>query len=621
VSSVELVAPAVNANSHTTMTQILRVAANAQAYKTLQVNLGLYITAAGPSSTVDGDLTRMQLIQSQDVEIQVAPGHVFKEGSDVLVVTNASTRRDHLEAVQDFIKEDLSLTMDIWNVSLYGGLFQPDQGGDGERVNVLSLYHGKTAVFLGNTFDFYGVESASVLDLCDAETVFEACLAGTCCLYIGAVNEQDKFRNLLFPASLSISEILPSLPLTSRFEDASHLIRSLREQNSTNDRAYQLGVRRRWYLTRTWSISHAAKSLKKALQNDLPQERFWVCPVESVEPSRPDLAGTLLLHRGLPQSSHTAVTESGPFADLCRQSTLRLPGLVGRTPTRMGRRRTRLEAYDRYTVVGALPIAQRLGILWGAGTPMETKPVREDLIHLIALSTQEDLVREIRSFLSRCRWPNSIDLEAKGGQSLSRHLPGITALLAHPAAKSSEPAPPPIFQLLYFALAACRPQKKRQAVKQMLLPFGHRGSQLHAVLAARFEHLLTRKGTQPTALRDFHKQADSLHSVLHSAKRNTTAVLAEDVSQATGKSTHFRSIGSIGVQDVYGKTRLCTEAEWNRHTGLTRAHEEELTKYMQRAWEQRERLVLGDEDENEDEDEDEDEDEIDSAVALPFAAT
>jgi hypothetical protein len=160
--------------------------------------------------------------------------------------------------------------------------------------------------------------------------------------------------------------------------------------------------------------------------------------------------------------------------------------------------------------------------------------------------------------------------------------------------------------LLYFALAACRPQTKRQAVKQVLLPFGHRGSQLHAALAARFEHLLTRKGTQPAALMEFRKQADSLHSVFRRAERNTAAVLAEDVSQATGKSTHFLSTGRIGIDDVYPQTRLCTEAEWNSHIVLTSTHEGELTKHMQRAWEQRERLVLSDEGED---------DEMDSAVS------
>jgi hypothetical protein len=58
----------------------------------------------------------------------------------------------------------------------------------------------------------------------------------------------------------------------------------------------------------------------------------------------------------------------------------------------MGRPRARLAAYDKYAVVGALPMDQRVDLLWCAGTPMETKPVREDLIHLIALSTQQDLV-------------------------------------------------------------------------------------------------------------------------------------------------------------------------------------------------------------------------------------
>jgi hypothetical protein len=157
--------------------------------------------------------------------------------------------------------------------------------------------------------------------------------------------------------------------------------------------------------------------------------------------------------------------------------------------------------------------------------------------------------------------------------------------------------------LLYFALAACEPQKKRQVAKQILLPFGHRGSHLRQALAARFEEMLKRKGTQPNALAQFHKQADSLHSSFSSAKRNTSALLAQDVSNATGKSTHFLTSGRVSMGDVYPRTRLWTEGEWNSQLALTIAHEEELTKYMKQAWEEKERLLL-----------DEEEDEMESAI-------
>jgi hypothetical protein len=598
--SVDLLVPGIHANTPATMTQILRVSSNAEPYKTITINLALYISAAGSSPTADWDIARMRFVQSHDVEMQVAPGHVFKERADVLLVTNANTRRAQFEAIRDFIKDDLSLTMDIWNVNLYGGLFEADkgEGHDDERFNVLSLYHGKTIIFLGNKFDFYGLESTSVLNFCDAESLFEACLAGTSCLYLGAINDQEKFKNLLFPVLQRMSDLIPSLPVTSWFEDASELIRSLREQKSTSERSYQLGVRKRWYhLTRASSISSAAKSLTTALQDHLPQERFWVCPVESVRPDRLGFIGTLLVHRGLPQCSHIIATESSQFADLGRQSTVRHAGPLGRTPTRMGRRAaTKLDEYDEYSIVGALSINHRVDILWCAGTEAETKAVREDVVHLIALSAQEDLVREIRSFLSRCSWRNSIDLKAKAGQALSTHLPGITALLEHPAAKSSDPAPPQIFQLLYFALAACKPQKKRHAAKQIVLPFCHRGCQLHHALAARFEQMLTRKGTEPKALREFRKQADSLHSSFSSAKRKTSAVLAEDVSNATRKSTHYLSTGRLGMGDVYPRTRLWTEEEWNSHLLVMQGHEEELAKYMQRAWDETERLVYNDDD-------------------------
>ena len=585
------------------MTQILRIAPTARPYKHIKVNLALYISAAGSNAAPDWDIERMHFIQSLDIEMQVAPGHVFKERSDVLVVTNANTRREQFEAIQDFIEDDLSLTMDVWNVTLYGGLFQVDEDEDGERVNVMSLYQGKTIIFLGNKFDFYGTQSTSILDFCDAESLFEACVAGTSCVFLGAVNDQAKFKKILFPVSQKISDLLPLLTVTSWFEDTSQLVRAVSEQKSADERSHQLGVQKCWYRTRASTVSHAAKRMRNALQDHLPQERFWVCPVECMEPSKPGLVGKLLVHRGLPRSAFITATESGLFADVRQQSSLRLPGALGRAPTRTGRRRNKLDSYDQYSIVGALSIGRRIDILWSAGTEMETNTIGEDLMTLIALSTQEELVREIRSFLSRCSWPNGIDLNAGAKQSLSTHLPAITALLEHPAAKSSEPAPPQIFNLLYFALAACEPQKKRQVAKQILLPFGHRGSHLRQALAARFEEMLKCKGTQPNALAQFQKQADSLHSSFSSAKRNTNALLAQDLSTKTGKSTHFLTSGRVSIGDVYPRTRLWTEEEWNSQLTLTIAHEEELTKYMNRAWEEKEKLLL-----------DEEEDEMDSAT-------
>jgi hypothetical protein len=583
------------------MTQILRIAPNARPYKHIKVNLALYISAAGSNAAPDWDIERMHFIQSLDIEMQVAPGHVFKEGSDVLVVTNANTRREQFEAIQDFIEDDLSLAMDVWSVTLYGGLFQIDEDEDGELVNVLSLYQGKTIIFLGNKFDFYGTQSTSILDFCDAESLFEACVAGTSCVFLGAANDQAKFKKILFPVSQKISDLLPLLTVTSWFEDASQLVRAVSEQKSADERSHQLGVQKCWYRTRASTISHAAKRMRNALQDHLPQERFWVCPVQCIEPSKPGLVGKLLVHRGLPRSAFITATESGLFADVRQQSSLRLP--LGRAPTRTGRRRNKLDSYDQYSIVGALSIGRRIDILWSAGTEMETNTIGENLMRLIALSTQEELVREIRSFLSRCSWPNGIDLNAGARQSLSTHLPAITALLEHPAAKSSEPAPPQIFNLLYFALAACEPQKKRQVAKQILLPFGHRGSHLRQALAARFEEMLKHKGTQSKALAQFHKQADSLHSSFSSAKRNTSALLAQDVSTATGKPTHFLTSGRVSMGDVYPRTRLWTEGEWNDQLTVTMAHDEELTEYMRRAWEERERLLL-----------DEEEDEMESVI-------
>ena len=575
------------------MKQKLQIASNARPYKHVEAHLALYLSAVGDKNVpAPCDVANMQLIEGQGFKIQIAPGHIHSTTSDVLVVTNGETRRDQFDALQDFVQDILSMKMDVWNLSLYGSLFQSDKADSDERENVLSLYHGKTIIFLGNNFGFYGHEWVSVLQLCDAESVFQACAHGSSCLFLGSVEERAMFRSLLFPMSEKATDCLASLASTSRFTDIRELLPALKEERGSNGRAYQLEARSCWYKPGSSKITHAAKRASKALQNHLPQERFWVCPVEPAGEAGPRSIGTLLIHRGLPQSAALFTTQSGLFPGPERKSTLKLPGVPGRNPTRTGPRKTGLQPYDQYAIIGALSMKQRVDILWSTNGSTGAAKVPEDIIQLMILSTQQDLVKEIQSFLSRCGWPNSINLTKDGGRYFSADLPAVSTLLEHPAAKTSEPLPANIFRLLYYCLAACRPQKKRHVATEILLPFGHRGKHLYAVLKGRIDAMLTRKGLQKDALKKFHATANSLHSRWSSEKRQTTAVLAGELSQATGDSRHYLAKARYGIDDVYPRTRPWTETEWNAQVGAVEKHDTELTAHMQRAWEERERLVL-----------------------------
>ena len=593
VSSLDVSVPSIDALGSATMKQQLRIALDAQSYKQVEVHLALYLSAVGNKNVpAVCSVASMQLIESHDVKIQIAPGHVYRKTSDVLVITNGETRKDQFDALQDFIQDKLSMQMDVWNLSLYGSLFESDQKESDERENVLSFYHGKPIIFLGNSFAFYGHELLSVLQLCDAESVFQACVNGSSCLFLGSIEEQEKFKSLLFPISQRAPDCLASLGSTSRFRDLRQLLSALSEERGSNDRTYQLEARSYWYKLGSSDISRAAKRVSKALQNHLPQERFWVCPVGSAGQTDARSIGTLLIHRGLPQSTSICATQSRIFPSLERKSTLRLPGVPGRTPTRTGPRRIKLHPYDQYSIIGILSMKQRVDILWATDGNTAATESPEDVTRLMVLSTQQDLVKEIRSFLSRCNWPNSIDLMEDGGKHFPAHLPAVSTLLEHPSAMTHVRPPNNILRLLYYCLAACRPQKKRHVAKQLLIPFGHRSSYLYGLLRSKIMAILFCKGLNKYAWEAFWTHASSLHSKWSGKKRDTSAVLAEQLSEATGDSRHFLTKARYGVDDVYPRTRPWTEEEWNHQMDVVEKHDEELTTNMQRAYEERERLVL-----------------------------
>src|SRR5271156_6463796 len=108
VSSADIIVPPITAKNSVTMKQILRIAMKARPYKHIKVNLALYISPAGLTiPETNSDVSRMQLIQSHEVTMQIAPGHVHGENSDVLIVTNADTTRNQYEALRNFVEDTL----------------------------------------------------------------------------------------------------------------------------------------------------------------------------------------------------------------------------------------------------------------------------------------------------------------------------------------------------------------------------------------------------------------------------------------------------------------------------------------------------------------------------------
>ena len=573
------------------MKQTIRLALNVRPYKRVKVALALHITPArlGRLSTTY-EISSMQFIQGCDAEMQVSPGHVYNKDAHVLVVTNADTSRAQFEALKDFLETRLSLKMDIWNLSLHGRLFTADSGQADKSENVLLLYRGKLIIFLGNRFDFFGDNEISCLGLCDATSLSEACTQHTSCLFLRPADEPINFEKLVLTVSDRITDGFDKLSSPSQFSNILHLVYAVQQETVFSRTLYSLEIPKRWYLSRQLNVSRSAKTAVKVLRNHLPQERFWVCQLESVGVAGNDIDGYLLIYRGLPHQTSIFTAQSGLFRNRRGESSLRLPGAAGvQSSVSRDHKTLEMEPYDQYSIISALTLTQRIDLIWSTGGFQSEKTIPDKLMDLLILSIQEDLISEISGFLHGASWPNCIEIDQSALRCLSIHLPRVQLVLEHPKMTDLGPIPPEITRLLYYILAACQPQKKRNKVAQILLPFGHRQSQLRFALTGRIEGILLHKDLNSDQLHEFHANVASLRS---NGIRRTDMVLAEQLSQATGKSTHFLDKAKVDLNSIYPRTRIWTEREWDARYEAAQEHDKEVTVLMQRAWDEKYRLIM-----------------------------
>ncbi len=188
----------VPARSTIDMSQVSKIFHRAKDHTYTTVHVQFFISSPGPvpaSRRSLGDLgIPMRLTQSFDLKIQISAAHIYDEEAGILVVTNVKTPPEQFEAIAEFIRKELRLKMDVWNVSQYGGLIQRDQNEeeDENAINVLEQYRGRTIILLGNKFEHFGLREQTMINLCESDVVGHECFAGSSCLLLGSEAEKSK---------------------------------------------------------------------------------------------------------------------------------------------------------------------------------------------------------------------------------------------------------------------------------------------------------------------------------------------------------------------------------------------------------------------------------------------
>jgi hypothetical protein len=551
------------------MTQSAQIALTARDHSEAVVHVEFYISNHGAVATSQRSRQiNRTLTQVFDLRLQISASHRFNESADFLVITNSETRRDQYEAIGDFIRGDLGLRLDVWNVSLYGGLERSaneSEQEDGPSKCILGDYLGKTIIFLGNTFRDLNGHRQTILDICESPAAAKECFQGTSMFFLGGITQNTStqwLRSAVFPISQSISDIRSNITESMTFRDKEALTISICEQKQNplpTLQAYKVESKPKWYFgSGKMTVKKQAKQIRAHLKACLPHDKFWVCPVyPGTEP------GFVAVWHGLPQSTILFATEAKALQTRRAVSP-------------------KLHPYESYNIVCSLPFDRRVSFLFSpqdlvsekgmkaedqgdSSEHSETSIVHSDyVLDAAQLSVQEEVVAEILNFSRRGPWLNNIKLnrKRKAYDEFEVHFPCLENLFQQISVET-EPLSERVLEIVRFAIAATYPQTKRQIVRSVFMGFGQRRVDLQSYLIQRVLNLLSDKGYSLAELEGFSISARSLHSRSNGQRRNTAKFVEACNSKFTKSSTHQYRNGKQSVQKLVPKTLECTTAEWD----------------------------------------------------------
>ena len=444
----------------TSSSQAIRIRSDADSYRHVEISMGLYLRDPVHEDDI-GVVVEKKLVQQIKLRVQISSLYNHNPQSRFLLVTNVESTGTRVQAIQNFINNNLEMEVDRWNVSLYGGFDQPEEEGEDSPKNMITRYHGNSIIFLGDPFQFFGAGERDIAEICNVRTLAQASLHGTCYYFIGSAGHsafQRLAERLVFPMPYSMANITQSLPDSQKFNSTRDLIESINESRSISDPgfdAYTVPVQGKWYRLGRANPNSEAKKLARYLRQQFPQERFLVAPMaeridgqestgfcttqiqsKKSKRSKRNLGRLSILQGG---SHEVSVIATEP-----RSNTSHL-----------------LDAYEKFMLVKTLPVLTRIDILWthaGIGTAGVQDEDSMNAFTYIFLSVLTDLNLEIQKFLYKARWPNKVKCSNPTQESrsfLGIHLPTLFKLLNHQRAKTLIWSSDHIVELLQHAEASC----------------------------------------------------------------------------------------------------------------------------------------------------------------------
>lgn len=331
----------------------------ADQYSNGALNLELLLSEPGDKpgrfSTLESPHSPLRSIIHYPIEVQISARYSYNPDSSFLLVVNADTRPEVIQQTLKLIGGDLELSMDIWNLSVYGNFINPLTG-----ACVLFEYVGKSVIVFANPFEYFGQGVRSAFGLLDPFTISYLAAAETQFLFPETTANDASlgpwFSALIFPTyppergSVEIDRkvLIPTINCEQRNGRLSAHTYAVKTQLLKNPKAL---------------VVAETKRTAKLLNEYLPLHRFSVSPMPTTSKK---LAGSVFVRQGLPRASRVVVTFGrwNIYSD-------------------------RLSNFNTYMLVAALPFKTRARMFWGRVGGEILDPTTDEIATARPLTTRK----------------------------------------------------------------------------------------------------------------------------------------------------------------------------------------------------------------------------------------
>jgi hypothetical protein len=301
-------------------------------------------------------------IQHYQLPVQISSCYRHDASSEVLLITNSGTVSDEVE-MWSGVCDRLGITMDIWNLGLYGVFSE----SGGQRM--FDLYSGKTLIFLGNSFEYFDRGGRTALDIINPGELFTASIHGTSFLFSGATAGESRVRQLLQSSSsqrqtcaecLTRKEVLKAI-VSAHSRDNFWRSKFLYRPRRKGKQAFK-------------RCENKAKQLSKALQQRIPNVTFMILWTSS---ATGESSGEIEVFPVLPPPSNALIASLGNTSQSDRIRDFRASL--------------------------AISFSKRVEVLWHGWSDKKTSEV-DGFVE----SVESELAVELGRYLTTSTWPDCI---------------------------------------------------------------------------------------------------------------------------------------------------------------------------------------------------------------------